>query len=93
MENDMRKSIDQVKNFGKSLNENEDVIANMTLNDKVEKLKKDYSKQFNKYYEAMNYRIGSVEINALYNVLVLRKKSKDELTSRWESKVREILLR
>lgn len=89
----MRKSIDQVKNFGKSLNENEDVIANMTLNDKVEKLKKDYSKQFNKYYEAMNYRIGSVEINALYNVLVLRKKSKDELTSRWESKVREILLR
>ena len=93
MSKEMREQIDRVKNFGKSLNENEDVIGNMTLTDKVEKLKKDFGNEFNKYYKAMSYRIGAPEIDALYNILVLGKESDDELTRKWEDKVREILSR
>ena len=63
----------------------------MLPNDKVEILKRDFPKEFNKYYKAMSYQIMSVEVDALYNVLVLGKESKYELTRKWESKVREIL--
>ncbi len=60
---------------------------------KLEKLETEHKKDFNKYYRAMNHRIMSVEIDALYNVLVLNKESKYELTRRHESNVREILSR
>lgn len=63
------------------------------LTDKIEILKKDFPKEFNKYCKAMSNRIMFVEVNALYNVLVLGKESKDELTRKWESKVKEILSR
>jgi hypothetical protein len=63
----------------------------MELKDKVAFLKKNYRNQFNKYFRTMNYRIMAVEIDALYNVLVLDKKSGQELTNRWEVKIKEIL--
>ena len=90
MSKEIRQMIDQVKNFGKS-QINENVNSDITQTDKVEILKKDFPKEFNKYYKAMSYRIMSVEVDALYNVLVLGKKSKDELTKKWEYKVKEIL--
>ena len=65
----------------------------ITQTDKVEILKRDFPEEFNKYYKAMSYRIMAVEVDALYNVLVLGKKSKDELTRKWEWKVKEILSR
>jgi hypothetical protein len=55
-------------------------------------LKRDFKKEYNKYYRTMNYQIMSIEIDALYNVLVLKKRSKFELTRKWEAKVIEILL-
>ena len=58
---------------------------------KMETLQKKFKKEFDKYFKAMSYRIMSVEVHALYNVLVLKKESKDELTRRWEAKVRDIL--
>ncbi len=58
---------------------------------KLEELKIKHKKDFDKYYRAMSYRIMSVEIDALYNVLVLNKKSEYELTRRHEANVREIL--
>ena len=60
---------------------------------KLEILEKDFPKEYNKYYKAMKYQITSVEIDALYNVLVLGKESEYELTRRWEYKVKEILSR
>jgi ribosomal protein S3AE len=58
---------------------------------KMETLQKKFKKEFDKYFKAMSYRIMSVEVYALYNVLVLKKESKYELTRRWEAKVRDIL--
>ena len=50
-----------------------------------------YSKEFKKYYRAMSYQILAVEVDALFNVLVLDTTSEFELTRRYEQKVREIL--
>jgi hypothetical protein len=60
---------------------------------KLDELETFHKKDFNKYYRAMSYRIMSVEIDALYNVLVLNKESEYELTRRHEANVREILSR
>ena len=91
MSKEMRQMIDKVKNFKQFVNENKDATGNITQEDKLEVLKKDFPKEFNKYYKAMSHQITSVEIDALYNVLVLDKESEYELTRRWEHKVREIL--
>ena len=48
-------------------------------------------KLFNKYYKAMSYKILDVELIALYNVLILKFESPDELTNRWEQNVKRIL--
>ena len=61
--------------------------------DKLKELELNYKKEFNKYYKAMNYRITGVEVDALYNVLVLKTESEYELTRRHEGNVREILSR
>jgi hypothetical protein len=58
---------------------------------KLEELEKNHKKEFNKYYKAMNYRIMSVEIDALYNVLVLKESSKYELTRKHENNVRRLI--
>jgi hypothetical protein len=58
---------------------------------KLEKLRTDFKKEFNKYYKKMSYQIMSVEVDALYNVLVLKTQSEYELTRIWEFKVKEIL--
>lgn len=85
--------IDKIRNFKQFANENKDFTGNITQEDKLETLEKDFPKEFNKYYKTMNYQIMSVEIDALYNVLVLDKESEYELTRGWEHKVREILSR
>jgi hypothetical protein len=58
---------------------------------KLEELETKHKKELNKYYIAMSYRIMSVEIDALYNVLILKEESEYELTRGHESNVREIL--
>lgn len=63
----------------------------MTTLEKIEILERDFKKEYKKYFKAMSYRIMSIEIEALYNVLVLNKESKYELTRRWENNVRNIL--
>jgi len=69
----------------------EDEILGGEPIDKIEILKTQYRNQFNKYYRAMNYRIMGVEIDALYNILVLKKRSQYELTNRHEINVISIL--
>lgn len=68
-------------------------VNTLSQSEKVGILKKDFPKEFNKYYRTMSYRIMEVEVDALFHVLVLNKKSTDELTKKWEFKVREILNR
>ncbi len=58
---------------------------------KLKYLETNHRNQFNKYYRAMSYRIMSVEVDALYNVLVLNKSSDYELTRRHEANVIRIL--
>lgn len=48
-------------------------------------------KLFSKYYKAMSYRILDIELIALYNVLILKTESTDELTNKWEQNVKRIL--
>lgn len=59
--------------------------------EKLKILEKNFKKEFNKYYKTMNYRIMSIEVDALYNVLVLKKKSEYEETRRHEHNVSRIL--
>ncbi len=61
------------------------------MSEKLEILQRDYKKQYNKYYEYMGYKILSVEIDALYNVLVLNVESEYDLIRRWEQNVKRIL--
>ena len=58
---------------------------------KEEILRKGFNKEFNKYFKHMSYQILSVEVDALYNVLVLKKESEYELTRKHEFNVRQIL--
>ncbi len=60
---------------------------------KIKELKKNHEKECDKYFKAMSYRVMAVEIDALYNVLILDKESEYELTRRYEENVREILSR
>ncbi len=59
--------------------------------DKKKYLKTNHSKQWNKYYRTMSYRIMNVEVDAMYNVLVLGERSNYELTRRHEANVIRIL--
>ena len=59
----------------------------MKYKDKLFTLETKYSKQFNKYFKAMSYRIMSVEVEALYNILVLKTRSKNVLTFRHENNI------
>ena len=59
--------------------------------DKLELLKTKHKKEFDIYFKAMSFQIMSVEIDALFNVLVLNKPSKYELTRRHETNVKRIL--
>lgn len=64
---------------------------NISYAEKISTLESKYKKQFDKYFKAMNYRIMSCEVHALYNVLVLKERSKDNFCYRWEGTVCEIL--
>lgn len=70
--------------------ENNDKIS---YDEMIKTLETNYKKEFNKYYRTMSYRIMAVEVEALYNVLVLKHGSDDEFMKRYENKVREILAR
>ena len=61
------------------------------MNDKLQLLETQYKIQFDKYYRVMNYRIMGVEIDALYNILVLKKRSQYKLTNKHENNVIRIL--
>jgi hypothetical protein len=63
------------------------------LSEKFETLKRDFPKEYKKYSRTMNGQVMSVEIDALYNVLVLGVESEYELTRRHEGNVRDILKR
>lgn len=63
----------------------------MTLESKI--LKEKYPKEYKKYFKAMSYQMFYSEILAMYNVLVLEKRSKDKYMYRLEEKVIEILNR
>ena len=61
------------------------------MNNKLKLLETQYKIQFDKYYRVINYRIMGVEIDALYNILVLKKRSQYELTNKHENNVIRIL--
>ena len=68
-----------------------DEIINSLYRDKVHELEARFPKEFYKYWKAMNNQILSVEVDALYNVLILKKESEYELTRKHEANVRRIL--
>lgn len=61
------------------------------MDEKLNILKTQYKKQYNKYFKCMSYRIFSWEIDALYNILVLKIESEYEENRRWEQTVKRIL--
>jgi hypothetical protein len=64
----------------------------MDLHEKIQAIiDAGWERDLRKYEKRMTYQVMSVEYDDLYNVLVLHKPSKYNLTNRWELKVVEIL--
>jgi hypothetical protein len=59
--------------------------------DKYKELKTKHRNLFNKYYRVMNYQIMDVEIDALYDLIILGVKSKDSLTRKHQLNAERIL--